>query len=88
MPMRTMCLGLALAILLQKADIPFDIFEKSSETRAIGSALLLTPQVLPVMTELGILDEYLQASSQCPSIQFFNQDRQPDFQFDFQLYQE
>ncbi|KAG0295190.1 hypothetical protein BGZ97_004882 [Linnemannia gamsii] len=28
--------GLALAIMLQKADIPFDIFEKSPEARAVG----------------------------------------------------
>ncbi|KAG0286941.1 hypothetical protein BGZ96_009070, partial [Linnemannia gamsii] len=27
--------GLTLAIMLQKADIPFDIFEKSPEVRAV-----------------------------------------------------
>ncbi|KAF9902679.1 hypothetical protein EC991_004637 [Linnemannia zychae] len=80
--------GLTLAILLHKADIPFDIFEKSPEARAVGAALFLAPQVLPIFQQLGILDEYLAQSLPCSSVHFFNQDRQPDFQLDFQLYGE
>ncbi|KAF9133208.1 hypothetical protein BGW39_010319 [Mortierella sp. 14UC] len=79
--------GLA-AILLHKADIPFDIFEKSPETRAVGAALFLAPQVLPIFQQLGVLDEYLAHSLPCSSVHFFNQKRQPDFQLDFQLYGE
>ncbi|KAG0371567.1 hypothetical protein BGX24_001488 [Mortierella sp. AD032] len=80
--------GLTLANLLHKADIPFDVFEKMPETRAVGAALFLAPQVLPIFQELGLLDEYLAQSLPCSSIHFFNQDRQPDFQLDFQLYSE
>ncbi|KAF8930723.1 hypothetical protein BGZ47_000412, partial [Haplosporangium gracile] len=78
--------GLTLGIMLQKVNIPFDIFEKSPEARAVGSALFLAPQVNPILQDLGILDQYLQHSNPCTSIHFFNQDRQSDFKLDFQLY--
>ncbi|KAK5797265.1 hypothetical protein F5H01DRAFT_124068 [Linnemannia elongata] len=78
--------GLTLGIMLQKASIPFDIFEKSPEAGAVGSALFLAPQVCPILQDLGILDQYLDHSNPCTSIHFFNQDRQPDFQLDFLLY--
>ncbi|KAF9082817.1 hypothetical protein BGX23_012039 [Mortierella sp. AD031] len=80
--------GLTLAILLQNADIPYDLFEKSSENEAVCSALFLGPQVGPIFTQLGIMDEYLDQSKPCSSIQLFDQDRQPDFQLNFQLYHE
>ncbi|KAF9135128.1 hypothetical protein BGX30_011652 [Mortierella sp. GBA39] len=74
--------GLTLGIMLQKAGIPFDIFEKSPVARAVA------PQVHPILEDLGIFDQYLHHSNLCTSINFYNQDIQPDFQLDFQLYNE
>ncbi|KAG9063333.1 hypothetical protein KI688_004215 [Linnemannia hyalina] len=80
--------GLTLGIMLQKAGIPFDIFEKLPEARAVGSALFLAPQVHPILEDLGIFDQYLHHSNLCTTINFFNQDIQPESKLDFQLYNE
>ncbi|KAG0066536.1 hypothetical protein BGZ89_007181 [Linnemannia elongata] len=77
--------GLTLAALLHKADVPFDIFEKSPETRNVGSAVFLGPNVGPLFTQLGIMDEYLAKSKYCNAIRIFNENREQDFFMDTSL---
>ncbi|KAG0066535.1 hypothetical protein BGZ89_007180 [Linnemannia elongata] len=80
--------GLTLAALLHKAGIPFDIFEKSPETRNVGSAVYLAPNVGPLFTQLGIMDDYLAKSKRCSTIRLFNEHREQDFALDFSLTHE
>ncbi|KAF9087107.1 hypothetical protein BGX27_003011 [Mortierella sp. AM989] len=49
--------GLTLAILLEKASLDYEIFEKSTSLRALGSATTLSPNVLPLLEQLGLLEE-------------------------------
>ncbi|KAK3833843.1 MAG: hypothetical protein JOS17DRAFT_789210 [Linnemannia elongata] len=81
--------GLTLAVLLQKAGIPYDVFEKSPETRNVaGGALYLTPNLGPLFTQMGIMDEYLAKSKRCSTIRLFNENREQDFALDFSLTEE
>ncbi|KAF9208809.1 hypothetical protein BGZ49_007462 [Haplosporangium sp. Z 27] len=49
--------GLTLAILLEKANIEYEVFERSKTLRALGSATSLSPNVLPMLEQLGLYEE-------------------------------
>ncbi|KAG0202602.1 hypothetical protein BGX28_004918 [Mortierella sp. GBA30] len=49
--------GLVLAILLQRAGIDYLVLEQSVLIRPIGSVIALSPLVLPLMEQLGLLEE-------------------------------
>ncbi|KAF9584684.1 hypothetical protein BGW38_005581 [Lunasporangiospora selenospora] len=48
--------GLFLAILLQRAGIDFEIFERASTVKPLGSAMVTGPNILPVFEQLGLLE--------------------------------
>ncbi|KAF9209354.1 hypothetical protein BGZ59_010157 [Podila verticillata] len=49
--------GLTLAILLEKASIPYTVLERSKKIRLLGSAIALGPNVLPLLEQIGLLEE-------------------------------
>ncbi|KAG0223228.1 hypothetical protein BGX31_008634 [Mortierella sp. GBA43] len=49
--------GLTLAILLERASIDYEVYERTTTSKAVGSATSLTPNVFPLFEQLGILDE-------------------------------
>ncbi|KAG0205527.1 hypothetical protein BGX28_002826 [Mortierella sp. GBA30] len=49
--------GLTMAILLERANIEYKVFERSETVRALGSATALAPNVLPLYEQLGLLEE-------------------------------
>ncbi|KAF9909071.1 hypothetical protein EC991_009132 [Linnemannia zychae] len=73
---------------LVKAGIPYDVYEKSPHTRNVGAAVFLGPNVGPLFTQMGIIDEYIAKSKPCSTIRLFNERRKLDFVLDFSLYQE
>ncbi|KAG0225953.1 hypothetical protein BGX31_007454 [Mortierella sp. GBA43] len=54
--------GLVLAILLERARIPYTVLERSLQIRLLGSAIALGPGVLPLFEQLGMLEEIEQHS--------------------------
>ncbi|KAF9082971.1 hypothetical protein BGX29_003479 [Mortierella sp. GBA35] len=52
--------GLMLGALLEKASIPYTIFERASTVKPIGSAHLIGPSVMPLFAQLGIEEEFIQ----------------------------
>ncbi|KAF9900420.1 hypothetical protein EC991_007354 [Linnemannia zychae] len=54
--------GLFLGILLEKAGIPYQIFERSAEIRPLGAIMCLSPNVLPAFEQLGLLEELMSFS--------------------------
>ncbi|KAG0373252.1 hypothetical protein BGX24_011950 [Mortierella sp. AD032] len=54
--------GLFLGILLEKAGIPYEIFERSAEIRPLGAIMCLTPNILPAFEQLGLLEELMSFS--------------------------
>ncbi|KAF9127869.1 hypothetical protein BGW39_005505 [Mortierella sp. 14UC] len=49
--------GMMLAILLQKANIPYDIYERAVEVKALGSALYFNATTARIFKQVGIYEE-------------------------------
>lgn len=49
--------GLVLAILLERAQIPYTVLERSAKLDNFGSAIGLSPNLLPLLEQLGLKDE-------------------------------
>ncbi|KAK3842219.1 MAG: hypothetical protein J3R72DRAFT_490643 [Linnemannia gamsii] len=80
--------GLALAVLLQKAGILYNVFEKFPQTRNVGAAMFLGANLGPIFTQMRIMDEYMAKSRRCSTIRLFNERREKDFVLDFSLDRE
>ncbi|GJJ77181.1 hypothetical protein EMPS_09540 [Entomortierella parvispora] len=50
--------GLFLAILLERAGIPYQVFERATEVKALGSVLGINANILPVFDQLGLYEEF------------------------------
>ncbi|GJJ77179.1 hypothetical protein EMPS_09538 [Entomortierella parvispora] len=50
--------GLFLAILLDRAGIPYQVFERAPEVKALGSVLGINANILPVFEQLGFYEEF------------------------------
>jgi 2-polyprenyl-6-methoxyphenol hydroxylase-like FAD-dependent oxidoreductase len=49
--------GLALAAILEKSGISYEVFERASAIRHLGSAISVRPSVMPLFDQLGVLDK-------------------------------
>ncbi|KAG0243114.1 hypothetical protein BGW41_002976 [Actinomortierella wolfii] len=65
--------GLSLAIFLERAGIQYMILERVLEFKPLGSSMVLSPQVLRVYDQLGILPELEKVSSVCVCGVYMNQ---------------
>ncbi|GJJ74645.1 hypothetical protein EMPS_07003 [Entomortierella parvispora] len=54
--------GLFLAILLDKAGIPYEIYERSPEVRPLGSVMALNSNILGVLEQLDIYEDFKKIS--------------------------
>ncbi|KAG0044410.1 hypothetical protein BGZ83_010355 [Gryganskiella cystojenkinii] len=54
--------GLFLAILLEKIGIRYEIFERASEVKPLGSIMAINGNILPVLEQLGIYEEFKKIS--------------------------
>ncbi|KAF9994690.1 hypothetical protein BGZ80_007747, partial [Entomortierella chlamydospora] len=52
--------GLTLGAILEKANIPYEIFERASALKPLGSALAVGPPVMPMFIQLGIFDQIIE----------------------------
>ncbi|KAF9103061.1 hypothetical protein BGX29_003858 [Mortierella sp. GBA35] len=50
--------GLVLGALLEKASIPYAIFERAAAVKPLGSGHLIGPSLLPLFAQLGIEEEF------------------------------
>ncbi|KAG9069521.1 hypothetical protein KI688_010424 [Linnemannia hyalina] len=51
--------GLMLGALLEKSNVPYQIFERAATVKPLGSALAVGPTLLPIFEQLGIYEELL-----------------------------
>ncbi|KAF9896528.1 hypothetical protein BX616_007278, partial [Lobosporangium transversale] len=71
--------GLTLAILLEKAGVPYQIYDRLNEIKPLGSALSLGGSVAPLFKQIGIYDEFVKLGKQRNSIDNYNENRQLEF---------
>ncbi|KAF9409137.1 hypothetical protein BGZ76_005738, partial [Entomortierella beljakovae] len=65
--------GLTLALLLEKANIDYEIYERSKVHRALGSAIALSPNVMPMIEQLGLLKELEAISKPGGGLKVYNE---------------
>ncbi|KAG0306913.1 hypothetical protein BGZ97_000577 [Linnemannia gamsii] len=71
--------GLTLGMLLHKANIPFDIFERASEVKNIGSAMMLTSTTAYLFQQCGIYDEFVSLGKKVVATQVGNERRELEY---------
>ncbi|KAG0202462.1 hypothetical protein BGX33_009698 [Mortierella sp. NVP41] len=75
--------GLTLGAILQKSDIPYEIFERASEVKALGAGLMLGANVHPLFRQLGLYDELVAMGKHSNCIQVYNEQRELQYKMDF-----
>ncbi|KAF9916735.1 hypothetical protein FBU30_001176 [Linnemannia zychae] len=66
--------GLFLGILLEKAGIPYEISERASEIKPLGSIICLSPNILPAFEQLGLYEELMSFSKPAINGTYFTGD--------------
>jgi len=69
--------GLATAIALQQQNIKVQIFERTAVSRNIGAGVVLWPNAMFVLKQLGLLEKVLANSFLLSTMQRYNQHNQP-----------
>ncbi|KAF9955507.1 hypothetical protein BGZ65_003345 [Modicella reniformis] len=64
--------GLFLAILLQRAGIDYEIFERASQIKPLGSAMVTGPNILPVFEQLGLLEQVEKIAKPLKRLNIYN----------------
>ncbi|KAF9901068.1 hypothetical protein BX616_002389 [Lobosporangium transversale] len=68
--------GLTLANLLEKAGVPYEIFDRATEIKPLAN-------VAPLFQQIGIYDELVSLGKLCYSIDQYTEDRKFDYSLDF-----
>ncbi|KAF9985077.1 hypothetical protein BGZ75_003371 [Mortierella antarctica] len=80
--------GLLLGILLERAGIPYQIYERAAVIKPLGSAMGFGANILPVFEQLGLLDELLKVSYPCPGVDMYDPQLNILGGFEFEQYRE
>ncbi|KAF9921106.1 hypothetical protein FBU30_008899 [Linnemannia zychae] len=65
--------GIFLGILLERAGIPFDIFERVPAVKQLGAVMSLNVNILPAFEQLGLLDEVMAISFTSPGMHVYGE---------------
>ncbi|KAI8605425.1 hypothetical protein EDD21DRAFT_363517 [Dissophora ornata] len=66
--------GLLFAIMLTRANIPFDIYERAQNVKPLGAIMSLNVNILPVFEQLGLYDDLMKISFTSPGMSIHNED--------------
>ncbi|GJJ68600.1 hypothetical protein EMPS_00946 [Entomortierella parvispora] len=75
--------GLTLAILLEKAGIPYKVLERSPTVKPLGSALSLGDNVAGLFRQIGIYEDFVNASLVSNKVMMRDEKAVLDFSVDF-----
>ncbi|KAG0204212.1 hypothetical protein BGX33_008654 [Mortierella sp. NVP41] len=75
--------GLTLGMLLQKAGIPYEIFERAAEVKPLGSAMYFNATTAPLFKQCGLYDEFLTFGKFVSALQMCNEEREVEYMIDF-----
>ncbi|KAF9197640.1 hypothetical protein BGZ49_001829 [Haplosporangium sp. Z 27] len=66
--------GLFLALLLERQNVPYMVYERNSEIKPLGSGMGFGANILPVFEQLGLLDEAKALSHTTKAIRMVDRD--------------
>ncbi|KAF8982393.1 hypothetical protein BGZ46_001355 [Entomortierella lignicola] len=70
--------GLTLANLLEKANIDYEVYERSTSLRALGSATSLSSNVLPMLEQIGLYEDLKAIWKETPHASIYNETENGD----------
>ncbi|KAG0037389.1 hypothetical protein BGZ82_002631 [Podila clonocystis] len=80
--------GITLGILLEKAGIKFQIFERAPIVKPLGSAISLGASILTFFEQIGILEEFLSHGKPTITASMYNEKRELQNEIDFSFLKE
>ncbi|KAK5801530.1 hypothetical protein F5H01DRAFT_384096 [Linnemannia elongata] len=80
--------GLTLGMLLHKAGIPFEIYERAAEVKPLGSAMYFNCTTANLFRQCRIYEEFVALGKYVSSIKMCNEDRELEFSVDFEGHEE
>ncbi|KAF8942271.1 hypothetical protein BGZ47_006654, partial [Haplosporangium gracile] len=80
--------GLTLGMLLHKAGIPFEIYERASVVKPLGSAMFFNSTTAPLFKQCGIYDEFLSIGKYLSGADMCTEERKLAFRLDFAGHEE
>ncbi|KAF8941657.1 hypothetical protein BGZ47_007291 [Haplosporangium gracile] len=81
--------GLSLDMLLQQTDIPYEIFERTSEPKALGSAIALSAATDALFKQCNIYDEFVALGKKTLALQVIaNEQRRVNYKMNFSAQEE
>ncbi|KAG0373979.1 hypothetical protein BGX24_010988 [Mortierella sp. AD032] len=80
--------GLTLGMLLHKAGIPFEIYERAATIKPLGSAMYFNGSTAPMFTQCGIYEQFLAIAKPVFTMKFCNEDREVEHMMHFRDHQE
>ncbi|KAG0014600.1 hypothetical protein BGZ80_010354 [Entomortierella chlamydospora] len=80
--------GVMLAILLERLNISYTLFERAAEIKPLGSAMVFGANILPVFEQLGLLEEVKKISLPCLSMDIYNSNIEKVASVNVQKYKE
>ncbi|KAG9063208.1 hypothetical protein KI688_004810 [Linnemannia hyalina] len=80
--------GLTLGMLLHKANIPFEIYERAAVVKPLGSAMFFNSTTAPLFKQCGIYDEFLSIGKYLSKIDMCTEDRKVAFELSFAGHEE
>ncbi|KAF9278110.1 hypothetical protein BGZ68_008769 [Mortierella alpina] len=66
--------GLLLGILLERADIPYNIYERAPKVKPLGAIMSLNVNILPALEQLGLLEDLQKISFPSPGFDIYSEE--------------
>ncbi|KAF9083755.1 hypothetical protein BGX29_002911 [Mortierella sp. GBA35] len=70
--------GLTLGMILQKTDIPYEIFERAAEVKNLGAGITVRPNLTSLFKQCGIYEEFLAISNVMNGAHLANENRESE----------
>ncbi|KAK5796950.1 hypothetical protein F5H01DRAFT_330670 [Linnemannia elongata] len=80
--------GLTLGMLLHKAGIPFDIYDKAPEVKPLGAAMYFNCTTANLFKQCGIYEEFAALGKYVSAIKMCNEQREVEFSIDFEGHEQ
>ncbi|KAG0334434.1 hypothetical protein BG004_000411 [Podila humilis] len=75
--------GITLGLFLEKAGVPYEIFERAASVKPLGSAISMGASVLTFFEQVGLLDEFLSFGKPTMYANMYNEKRELQNTIDF-----
>ncbi|KAI1287761.1 hypothetical protein EDD11_010197 [Mortierella claussenii] len=70
-------------MLLEKAGVPYQVYDRMREVKPLGASLIIGPNVAPIFRQLGIFEDLLAISKESLTSETYTEDGKLEFSADY-----